>query len=78
MAYFEVPPGGRFSVPLDTKKRDLSFRTSSWDQRYWRDFATKEYQFAVPMVKLPPKILLKFQVGDMWAEFVFPQGEFLR
>ena len=61
-----------------SKKRDLSFRTSSWDQRYWRDFATKEYQFAVPMVKLPPKILLKFQVGDMWAEFVFPQGEFLR
>ena len=61
-----------------SKKRDLSFRTSSWDQRYWRDFATKEYQFAVPMTKLPPRIILTFRVGDMWAKFGFPCGEFLR
>ena len=73
---------GRKSLRLNawksSAKRDLSFRTSSSDQRYWRDFATKEYQFAIPMVTLPPKILLTFRVGDMWARFAFPSGEFLR
>ena len=73
---------GRKSLALkpwqSSTKRDLSFRTSSWDQRYWRDFATKEYQFAIPMVKLPPRLTLTFRVGDMWAQFAFPAGEFLR
>ena len=77
--YFDLAP------VRSTAKQDLDFKETGGGS-HWRDFATREFSFTLPNVKLPKRVRLIFEVrkptstpgNGMWARFVFPRGEFLK
>ena len=67
-----------------TERHSLAFRTSGFG-KYWRDIASREFEFEIPKT-LPKKVITIFEVrkegvtpgNGVFARFTFHRDEFMR